>query len=91
VLYIKFGIELMKGAALTCTTGEVELTAGQVEELLKEELYLSISTLGQEQALRGRLLTHLALPTDMTGSSCLRSASGRSTSPSFQDFYLETK
>jgi len=45
----------------------VELTAGQVEELLKEELYLSISTNGGEAALRGRLLTHLALPTDMTG------------------------
>ena len=48
--------------------GEVGLRAGQVEELLKEELYLSLYTQQGELSLRGRLLTHLALPTDMTGS-----------------------
>ncbi len=50
-------------------SGEVALTAGQVEELLKEELYLSVTIRESELPLRGRLLTHLALPTDMTGIS----------------------
>ena len=53
---------------LTPVIGEVGLRAGQVEELLKEELYLSLYTQQGELSLRGRLLTHLALPTDMTGS-----------------------
>jgi hypothetical protein len=47
--------------------GDVGLRAGQVEELLKEELYLTIYTREGDISLKGRLLTHLALPTDMTG------------------------
>ena len=49
------------------------MTAGQVDELFKENLYLSLTTESETPltALRGRILTHLAGPAECGGSAAL--------------------
>jgi len=55
------------------SNGTVLLTAGQVEELYKERLYLSVRITGSGSpvALRGRLVTHLAGPPEAGGAAVL--------------------
>ena len=47
------------------------MTAGQVDELFKENLYLSVTTESEPAALRGRILTHLAGPAECGGSAVM--------------------
>ena len=47
------------------------MTAGQVDELFKENLYLSLTTGSDPPALRGRILTHLAGPAECGGSAVM--------------------
>ena len=52
-------------------SGTAHLTAGQVDELFKENLYLSLTTESEPPALRGRILTHLAGPAECGGSAVM--------------------
>ena len=63
-------------AALTSSAGTALLTAAQVDELFKENLYLVVQTAGGA-AVRGRVLTHLAGPAEAAGRAVmLRGAGG---------------
>ena len=59
------------------SNGTARLAAAQVEELYKENLYLSVMVGGQSTpALRGRLVTHLAGPAEAGGAACLLRGEG---------------
>jgi len=51
--------------------GSVVMSASQVEDMFKENLYLNVDTQGQARALRGRLVTHLAGPADFSGAAVM--------------------
>ena len=56
------------------------LDAGQVDELFKENLYLNVATEYNAQALRGRLVTHLAGPSESSGEAVLMKGDDSSVS-----------
>jgi len=60
--------------------GTAKLTAGQVDELFKENLYLNVATQHNDQALRGRLVTHLAGPSESSGEAVLMKGDDSSVS-----------
>ena len=55
------------------------LNAGQVEELFKENLYLNVATEQSAQALRGRIVTHLAGAPEISGEAILMKGSDDSS------------
>ena len=51
--------------------GTIYLASGHIDELFKENLYLNLATKRDPQALRGRILTHLAGPSESTGDAVM--------------------
>eukprot|EP00092_Neocalanus_flemingeri_P058871 GFUD01070264.1.p1 GENE.GFUD01070264.1~~GFUD01070264.1.p1 ORF type:complete len:935 (-),score=111.94 GFUD01070264.1:1839-4643(-) len=62
---------LMSTYANGWANGTAMLNAGQVDELFKENLYLNVATENDAQALRGRLVTHLAGPSESSGEAVM--------------------
>jgi len=51
--------------------GTVYLAAGHIDELFKENLFLNLATRSEPQAMRGRILTHLAGPPESSGDAVM--------------------
>ena len=47
------------------------MASGHIDELFKENLYLNLATKSDPQALRGRILTHLAGPAESSGDAAM--------------------
>eukprot|EP00091_Calanus_sinicus_P015082 TRINITY_DN32982_c0_g1_i1.p1 TRINITY_DN32982_c0_g1~~TRINITY_DN32982_c0_g1_i1.p1 ORF type:complete len:194 (+),score=38.50 TRINITY_DN32982_c0_g1_i1:26-583(+) len=71
---------LMATYANGWANGTAMLNAGQVDELFKENLYLNVATKYNAQALRGRLVTHLAGPSESSGEAVLMKGDDSSVS-----------
>ena len=52
-------------------SGTAYLTSGHIDELFKENLYLNLATQNDPQAMRGRILTHLAGPSEASGDAVM--------------------
>ena len=52
-------------------SGTVYLAAGHIDELFKENLFLNLATVREPQAMRGRILTHLAGPPESSGDAVM--------------------
>lgn len=51
--------------------GTAYLASGHIDELFKENLFLNLATKSDPQALRGRILTHLAGPSESSGDAVM--------------------
>jgi len=51
--------------------GTAYLASGHIDELFKENLFLNLATRSDGAALRGRILTHLAGPSESTGDAVM--------------------
>ena len=56
---------------IICISGTAYLASGHIDELFKENLYLNLATQNDPQAMRGRILTHLAGPSEASGDAVM--------------------